>query len=115
MHSFLKTRRNLNRFLPFYAKKCNIKTIITPGTPKNPTINAVIQFISKTKPNLAPTRLIRNNIAPPRKAFIINLIIILNGNAISFNIANKITIAIKKVKTFIFSPPIFTFNNTWNI
>ena len=102
MHSFLINKEKLFKISPyFYNTKCKIKTIITPGTPKNPTINAVIQFISKTSPNLAPTKLSKNSIAPPTKAFIINLIIILNGNAISFNIANKITTAIKNVKTLI--------------
>ena len=86
---------------PFYFshnKKCKITTNITPGTPKNPTNTEVNQFISSKNPNRAPTKFIKNKIAPPKNALTISFIISFRGNDINFNTINNITIAIKKLK-----------------
>ena len=80
----------------FYNRKCNTITIITPGIPKNPTINAVIHVISSA---INPVRLIKNNITPPIRALINSFIIIFIGKDINFKIINKTIIAPKKVKT----------------
>ena len=92
-----------------YNKNCKIKTIITPGTPKNPTIKAESQLISNTSPKFDPIRFNKNNTTPPIKAFSINLIIILKGNAKIFNTTNKIKTAIKKLTYPMLQHPFFSF------
>lgn len=59
---------------------CRIKSRITPGTPKNPTIIEFKGFIAIPSPIYLPIKLKSNKVTPPIIPFTINLNIFLIGN-----------------------------------
>ncbi len=69
---------------------------ITPGTPKNPAINAVTALIPIAKPKLAPTKLTKNKSMAPNTPLTISLNNILIGHANNLTIINKISNANRK-------------------
>lgn len=65
--------------LIFYKKYCKNRSSKTPGTPKNPAINAVMGLIAMVIPIKPPKILRKNNMTAPIIPLIMNFTIIFMG------------------------------------